>query len=207
MCASAVLRLLRRRPLTAPRFRSRSARKRTIVRSTFRFLNMGAAVMMAATGAIGLASVNDIDHAGDIFVGLYMVYVLFALVFAVFSSAWLCHTPIGELTVVCASSGRLFAAILFLFETIQIRPCDLPQRIYKRNFGFLFGVKGKAIFMIFIAFLNFGLSKPKDLALGTGIVLIVFGAVQILIHLKWPEYMEDPNTKAQKLQNTMSYNA
>ena len=54
---------------------------------------------------------------------------------------------------------------------------------------------------------DFGLSKPKDLALATGIVLIAFGAAQILIHLKWPEYMEDPNTKAQKIQNTMSYNA
>lgn len=158
----------------APKENSEVARKRTYVRSTFRFINMGAAVMMAATGAIGLASVKDIEHAGDIFVGLYMV---------------------------------LFAAILFLFETIQIRPCDLPQRVYKRNFGFLYGVKGKAIFMIFIAFLNFGLSKPKDLALATGIVLIVFGAVQILIHLKWPEYMEDPNVKAQKIQNTMNYNA
>ena len=98
----------------------------------------------------------------------------------------------------------MFAAILFLFETIQIRPCDLPQKIYKRNFGFLYGIKGKAIFMIFIAFLNFGLSSPRALALATGIVLIFLGAVQILIHLKWPEYMEEPTARAEKFQNSMA---
>ena len=97
---------------------------------------MGISVMMAATGAIGLASVDDIDHAGDIFVGLYMMYVYVVTIFFWYF----------RLTLYCVRS--LFAAILFIFETIQIRPCDFPQRVYKRNFGFLYGVKGKAIFMI-----------------------------------------------------------
>jgi hypothetical protein len=29
-----------------------------------------------------------------------------------------------------------------------VYPCEMLERVYKRNFGFLFGTKGKALFMI-----------------------------------------------------------
>lgn len=41
-----------------------------------------------------------------------------------------------------------FAIILFAFEVIQIRPCQYLDDIFRRNFGFLYGPKGKGFFVI-----------------------------------------------------------
>jgi hypothetical protein len=37
----------------------------------------------------------------------------------------------------------LFAALLFIFEAVQICPCEMFDNIIKRNFGFFYGVFGK----------------------------------------------------------------
>lgn len=42
----------------------------------------------------------------------------------------------------------LFSAILFTYEAIQIRPCEALDNIYKRNFGFLYGMNGKCIYIL-----------------------------------------------------------
>ena len=64
---------------------------------------MGAAVMMACAGALGIKNANNVNDTGLVFIGLYM---------------------------------HIFAAILFCYEAIQIRPCDVLDTFYKRNFGF-----------------------------------------------------------------------
>jgi hypothetical protein len=42
----------------------------------------------------------------------------------------------------------LFSALLFIYEVIQIAPCDALDNLYKRNFGFLYGIIGKCLFLI-----------------------------------------------------------
>lgn len=42
----------------------------------------------------------------------------------------------------------LFAGILAIFELIQIYPSETIDLIYRRNFGFLYGTKGKALFIV-----------------------------------------------------------
>lgn len=37
----------------------------------------------------------------------------------------------------------LFAALLFIFEAVQICPCEVVDNVLKRNFGFFYGVFGK----------------------------------------------------------------
>ena len=37
----------------------------------------------------------------------------------------------------------LFAALLFIYETVQMCPCELLDIVLKRNFGFLYGPVGK----------------------------------------------------------------
>jgi hypothetical protein len=54
----------------------------------------------------------------------------------------------------------LFAAILAVFEIIQIYPHPVIDTIYKKNFGFLYGMVGKCGFLIFMAILCFGLVTP-----------------------------------------------
>lgn len=53
-------------------------------------------------------------------------------------------------------TGRIMVAIYMIilstllagFEIIQIKACDALDRIYRRNFGFLYGTKGKSFFII-----------------------------------------------------------
>ena len=42
----------------------------------------------------------------------------------------------------------VFAVILAIFEIIEVRPCESLDAIYRRNFGFLYGTKGKSFFII-----------------------------------------------------------
>ena len=41
----------------------------------------------------------------------------------------------------------LFAAILFCYELIQIKPIEKIDSVYKENFGFLYGPNGRGIYM------------------------------------------------------------
>lgn len=86
----------------------------------------------------------------------------------------------------------LFAAIIFLFELIQIRPCGYIDEVWKKNFGFLYGVGGKSLFIIFMAILAFGIDEPKvkAMAISTGVIVLFGGVVQGIIYWKWPEYFD-----------------
>jgi hypothetical protein len=44
--------------------------------------------------------------------------------------------------------GRIFAAILFMFELTQFKYIECIDRIFHRNFGFLYGGRGKALYII-----------------------------------------------------------
>lgn len=96
-------------------------------------------------------------------------------------------------------SGRIFVAtymvffsvLLMIFEISQIRPCENIDFMFKRNFGFLYGTKGKALFIIFVAFLSFGLTEPATLCFATGFMFACLGGVQIAMYLKYPELFDD----------------
>ena len=96
-------------------------------------------------------------------------------------------------------SGRIFVGIymiffsvlLMMFEISQIRPCENVDIMFKRNFGFLYGTKGKALFIIFVAFLSFGLTEPATLCFATGSLYALLGAFQIGMYLKFPDLFDD----------------
>mmetsp|Transcript_107925 Transcript_107925/g.232487 ORF Transcript_107925/g.232487 Transcript_107925/m.232487 type:complete len:185 (-) Transcript_107925:105-659(-) len=83
----------------------------------------------------------------------------------------------------------LFAAILFLYELIQIKPIEKVDRVYKENFGFLYGPNGRGIYMFFTAIIAFGM-RDFALALATGILVAAWGICVIGIHMKWPDYFD-----------------
>lgn len=63
--------------------------------------------------------------------------------------------------------------------------------MFKGNFGFLYGTKGKALYIIFVAFLSFGLTEPATLCLATGSLFALLGGAQITMFLKYPEYFDE----------------
>ena len=84
----------------------------------------------------------------------------------------------------------IFALILAIFEISQLRPTMGIDNLWKRNFGFLYGPIGRGIYMIFIAILCFGIEKPYDLALASGVVIIFFGCIQIFMSIWYPRYFD-----------------
>mmetsp|Transcript_4296 Transcript_4296/g.4454 ORF Transcript_4296/g.4454 Transcript_4296/m.4454 type:complete len:185 (+) Transcript_4296:125-679(+) len=93
-------------------------------------------------------------------------------------------------TVIIGLYMVLFAAMSGIFEIIQIYPCSMIDNIYKKNFGFLYGVIGKSGFTVFMAVLSFGLSSPQQLALATGLLGGGWGVIQYLLYMKFPEYFD-----------------
>ena len=83
-----------------------------------------------------------------------------------------------------------FASLLFVFEGIQIRSIEALDHVFKRNFGFLYNVMGKSLYIIFIAFLSFGLGEPLTLSFITGLLLASFGVGELALYLKFPEYFD-----------------
>ena len=86
-----------------------------------------------------------------------------------------------------------FSTMLLLFEVIQLQPIVALDHMYQRNFGFLYGVKGKGFFIIFIAFLSFGLGS-NSLCMLTGISMLALGGGMVGLFLKYPELFEDESS-------------
>jgi hypothetical protein len=95
----------------------------------------------------------------------------------------------------------LFASLLLFHEISQFYPIEQIDVIVRRNFGFLYKPLGKGIFMIFIAFLNFGISVDTTLGMITGIVLAIVGVVYVFLYLQNPDafVLEGPSQPSQPL--------
>lgn len=79
-----------------------------------------------------------------------------------------------------------FGSLLLAFETVQLN--SNFDFVLQRNVGFLYTLLGKPLFIIFVAFLSFGLQTK--LGLISGITLLCYGAIQIALFLKYPEVLE-----------------
>mmetsp|Transcript_3851 Transcript_3851/g.5995 ORF Transcript_3851/g.5995 Transcript_3851/m.5995 type:complete len:179 (+) Transcript_3851:41-577(+) len=84
----------------------------------------------------------------------------------------------------------MFAAMLFIFELVLLKPITSIEMFFKKNFGFLYGPIGKSIFLIFIGILSFGLESPRPLAIGTGCVMVFLATAVLVVNGKWPEYFD-----------------
>ena len=135
------------------------AGRQLLVQRLLSFLNIGLAVLMGASGVLGLMS-----HLApaDMFVSVYMV---------------------------------LFALLFFVYEIMWWKSIDSITLLLRKNFGFLFGMKGKSIFIMFIAFLNFGLNASaepaKSLGVATGVCFLLNGILHLGLFMKYPELVNN----------------
>jgi hypothetical protein len=81
----------------------------------------------------------------------------------------------------------LFGLMLFFYEIMYWIPFPAVNRTFRRNFGFLYGLRGKGFFLIFIAFLCLGLIDDESgsgfeyLDWITGIAWLAGGVLHIFI--------------------------
>jgi hypothetical protein len=81
----------------------------------------------------------------------------------------------------------IFASLLFSYELIFWTPLPKLNIMFRKNFGFLYGLRGKGFFLIFIAFLTLGMlgdntpSPVKGLDWATGLAWLVGGCLHLFV--------------------------
>ena len=82
----------------------------------------------------------------------------------------------------------LFAALLALYEFMWWSTIDSINKSMRKNFGFLYGIKGKAFYLIFIAFLTIGLEVSiRWLRYTVGIAFLADGALHLFLLCSKPD--------------------
>lgn len=78
----------------------------------------------------------------------------------------------------------LFAVLLFGYEFMWWMTVPSVNKVLRKNFGFMYGLRGKGFYLIFVAFLCIGLgddNSNRTLTWATGISYLVFGAIHVFI--------------------------
>jgi hypothetical protein len=86
----------------------------------------------------------------------------------------------------------IFSSLLFLYEFIWWQPVAKLNIMFRKNFGFLYGLKGKGFYLIFIAFLTLGMrdenvSSIPGLDWITGIAWLAGGVLHLFVTCTMPE--------------------
>jgi hypothetical protein len=99
----------------------------------------------------------------------------------------------GELAVIFVSVYMiLFSVLLFLYELMWWKSIPAINKNLRTNFGFLYGIKGKAAYLIFVAFLVIGLQSDqsiKYLRYATGACYLGTGIGMLFLHFSKPELL------------------
>ena len=109
-----------------------------------------------------------------------------------------------------ASYMVMFAVLLFLYELLWWVPIAPLNRTLRKNFGFMYGLKGKGFYMIFVAFLCIGLLEEKNqtikyLGWATGISFLAIGVLHIFLILSNPDFIDQykpPTAGLERLGST-----
>jgi len=139
-------------------------------------LNMGLAVLMAALGVLTLMAVsnggvNRNDSGADDS-----------------SSSNNNRTNMSEPFL--AFYMILFAVLLFCYELMWWSPVTGLNDSMRKNFGFMYGLRGKGLYLIFVAFLCFGLGREARVLIlnyFTGILFLIGGLLHMFIICYQPE--------------------
>jgi hypothetical protein len=83
-----------------------------------------------------------------------------------------------------ASYMIMFAILLFMYELMWWSPFPSMNKSMRKNFGFLYGLRGKGLYLIFVAFLCLGLGKDasvKELNYATGAAFLAGGLLHYFV--------------------------
>jgi hypothetical protein len=152
------------------------------------------------TALLGLAMIAGVQEVGKVLTAIYMFF--FAVVLGLFEAYQLKPSAFEKIDII-------YKVTFIASVTIE---SSKHTYYLQRNFGFIFhplgmylrttilnvvcskyhlhSRVGKALFIIFIAFLSFGLEQPASLCFINGLSLCLFGAAQLALYLQYPEVFE-----------------
>lgn len=84
----------------------------------------------------------------------------------------------------------LFAVLLFMYELMWWMSMPAVNKVLRKNFGFMYGLRGKGLYLVFVAFLCIGLGSDNSvqaLTWATGISYLVVGVLHMFIVCSKPE--------------------
>ena len=84
----------------------------------------------------------------------------------------------------------LFAVLLFLYELMWWTPLPGVNKAFRKNFGFLYGLRGKGLYLVFVAFLCLGLGKDASVSAlnwATGVAFLLVGCLHWFVVCFRPE--------------------
>jgi hypothetical protein len=88
----------------------------------------------------------------------------------------------------------LFAVLLFLYEMMYWTPLEALNINIRKNFGFMYGLRGKGLYLVFVGCLCFGLGKDasvKFLNYLTGICWFLGGVGHVFLYCTNAELAAD----------------
>lgn len=84
----------------------------------------------------------------------------------------------------------IFAVLLFAYEIMWWSAVPMINKSLRKNFGFLYGLKGKGLYLIFVAFLCLGLASDPavvELTWATGIAFLTVGVLHLMVAFCQPD--------------------
>lgn len=88
----------------------------------------------------------------------------------------------------------VFSGLLLVYELMWWKSIGPINKLWRTNFGFLYGMRGKAGYLIFVAFLCLGLDSMEDLQIlmyATGSVWLLSGVLHIFVSFWRPHLVEN----------------
>jgi len=95
------------------------------------------------------------------------------------------RTGLGDLSEpFLAAYMVLFAVLLFVYELMWWSPVPKLNKDMRKNFGFMYGLRGKGLYLVFVAFFCFGLGKEAKIAIlnyATGASFLAGGLFHLFV--------------------------
>ena len=84
----------------------------------------------------------------------------------------------------------MFSLLLFFYELMWWTPMPAVNKAFRKNFGFMYGLRGKGLYLIFVACLCLGLGKDASVSAlnwATGVAFLAAGCLHWFVICFHPE--------------------
>ena len=136
------------------------------------------------------SSIDDPPHKRKVLLLFFTMNVLFSIMVATTGALGIEYATVNTYNAAFLGFYMvLLAFVLVLYEIAQLS--DKFERLDSfllKNVGFLYGPMGKSAYLLFMAILSFGIESPRELAMATGVLVILWCIFQCGLSWKFPDF-------------------